>query len=125
MRNFKREIDSLESSLKEIKSSLKTAEKCTQKFLNECGKDGIKRVSIGVSSKKVPASDKFCFGASGSVFQFPSGTRGKDGYIAIWGALERAGMSGGCGNSDQHQVSGDDLIEGVFELSNKTWRKIE
>jgi hypothetical protein len=125
MRNYTYEIKNIEDKLKEIKISLKSAEKFTQEFLNECGKEGITGVSVGVKSDRIEATKDFSFGCNNSVFQSPSGTIGKDGWVAIWGVVERMGISGGCGNSDQHQVSNDNLIQGVYELKGKNWRKVE
>jgi len=125
MRNFAYEIKNLEDKLKEIKTSLKSAEKFTQEFLNECGKVGITGVSVGVKSDRIEATKDFPFTCQNSVFQSPSGTKGKDSWVAIWGVVNKMGISGGCGNSDQHQVRNDNLIQGVYELKGKTWRKVE
>lgn len=125
MRNYTDEIERLESQLKEIKVSLKEASKFTQEFLNKCGKAGIKGVSVGVRSDKIEATKHYPFGCHSSVFQSPSGVRGKDGWVAIWGVVKEMGISGGCGNPDQHQVSGDNLIQGVYELKGNTLRKVE
>lgn len=125
MRNFKKNIEDLESRLKEVKEALKLSTKCTQEFLNECGKLGIKVVSVGIRSEKVPATLDFPFGCGGSVFQHPRGLGGKNAYVAIWEVVENLKIGGGCGNSDQHTVSNDNLIEGVYELKGKTWRKLE
>ena len=113
--------------IKNLSKELKEASKFTQKFLDCCGNQGITRVSIGKKSNKVPATKEWPsgWGYEGSVFQFPSGQKGKSGWVAIWDAVEEAGISGGCGNTDQHSVSNDNLIEGVFELKDKCWRKID
>jgi hypothetical protein len=113
------------AQIKELKQELVEARKFTQIFLNECGKQGIKRVSIGVVSDKVPATKGWNY-PEGSVFQFPSGKKGNKvgSWVAIWDVVEKLGISGGCGNGDQHQVANDNLVEGVFELKGKMWRKI-
>ncbi|MFA5990466.1 MAG: hypothetical protein WC803_12795 [Sphingomonas sp.] len=125
MRNYTGEIARLESQFKEVKSSLKEASKFTQKFLNKCGEAGITGVSVGMKSDKIESTKHYPFECYGSVFQSPSGTRGKDGWVAIWGVVSEMGISGGCGNTDQHQVSNDNLISGVYELKERTWRKVE
>ena len=131
MKNFEKEIQYLEDdfervkkSIANIKDELKKASGYTQKFLEECGKEGITKVSVGVKSDKVPATNNFPFGCDGSVFQYPTEQRGKDGWVAIWGVVERLKISGGCGNTAQHQVFNDNLIEGVFELKGGKWRKV-
>lgn len=124
MRNYTYEITRLETQLKSIKSDLKEASKFTQTFLDECGKSGIKVVSIGKKSELVPATVNFPFGCSGSVFQ-NSEVRDKYGWPAIWGVVGRLNIGGGCGNTDQYSVKDCPLIEGVYELKGKTWRKVE
>jgi len=123
MKNYDYKISSLESELKSLKGELANAKKFTQKFLNKCEESGITRVSVGTRSKRVPRTVDWPFGVSGSVFQHPADARGKNGYVAIWSVVEELGISGGAGNSAQHQVSNENLIEGVFELKGKDWIK--
>lgn len=125
MRNYTYQISQLEKELKEIKASLKVSTKFTQEFLNKCGEKGIKGVSIGMRSDRIESTKGYPFGHSGSVFSHPVGVKGDTGWPAIWQVVEEMKISGGAGNSDQHQVSNDNLIEGVYELKGKTWRKVE
>jgi len=118
-------LERLEDKLKILKKKVKIGVEFTQKFLNKCGKAGYTRISIGKRSNKVSSSKGWTFGTSSSVFGFPSGIKDKTGWCAIWGIVEELGISGGCGNADQHQVSEDNLIEGVFQLKGKKWMRIE
>lgn len=125
MKDYIQALKNVESQLKILKAELSVASKCTQKFLNECGKSGIKVVSIGKRTSRIPATESFPFGCSGSVFQ-DKGVRDRNGWPAIWGVVERLKISGGAGNSDQHQLNDNaKLCEGVYELKGKTWRKVE
>ena len=117
------------NTTKRIERELKIAEKITQKLLNKCGEVGITRVSVGKRHSSVPKSQNWPFDSChNSVFSFPEGVRDKRGWPAIWGIIDELGIDDGCGNSDQKQVSGNDndnLLEGVYELKNRKWRRID
>ena len=126
MKDFNREVDALEQKMKVLKAELKTAQKFTQSFLEECGRQDIKRVSIGKKTDLIESAKSWgssgSFGCSGSIFA----DERKDGWPAIWRVAELTGVGGGCGNSGQYQVKRDaPLMEGVYELKGKVWRKIE
>ena len=125
MEDLYNSLENLESEIKELKGKVKIGIEFTQEFLNKCGKAGYTRISIGKVSKKVPATVNFPFGSASSVFGFPSGTEDETGCPAIWKVVEDLKISGGAGNSDQHQVENDNLIEGIFELKKGKWRRIE
>ena len=98
------------------------AEDFTLRFLKCCSKHHIKLVSIGKKTELIESAKNFPFSFSGSVF---SDGIGSDGWPAIWGVVEEMGISDGCGNTGQHQVSCDaKLIDGVYEFKDKKWRKI-
>ena len=97
----------------------------TGKLLSACEEKGITKVSVGVASKKVPASFNYPFGANGSIFQFiPKSNRG-DTWPPIWDIVDKLGIGGGCGNSDQKQADLTDLIDGVYELKKGQWKKTD
>lgn len=110
--------------IKELKIAFENAKDFTCKFLGECKTQGITKVSIGVKSKRVPASFDFPFSQSTSIFQFvPKGV--KQDWPLIWGVCEKMGVSEGAGNSDQHQANMSSLVDGVYELRKGKWIKTE
>ena len=131
MKDLREELEEAEKSfndtIKEIKSELKVSEKITQRLLNKCGKSGITRVSIGKRNSKVPASQNWSFySCHNSVFTWPEGVKDKEGWPVIWGIVDELKIDGGCGNSNQKQVSDNaNLMEGVYELKNRQWRRID
>lgn len=104
--------------------------KLTKKFLNACDEVGLKRVVIGVAHPLVPESQTFVFGPQYSVFGLKrkgSQTHDFDGWPAIWAAVSRAGISGGAGNSNQHQIEPKfmaELEKGAYQRINGEWRKV-
>ena len=98
------------------------AEDFTLRFLKQCSKHKVKLVSIGTRTDLIESSKTFPFGCSGSVF-----AEGRDSFDwpVIWRIVEELGISGGAGNSGQHQVNCDaKLVDGVYKFENKTWHKI-
>lgn len=125
MEDYKTRLNNLESETKLLKKDFLKAKKFTAIFLKECEKAKIKMVSIGVKTKRIPRTESWPFGCKGSVFQYPEGVKDSRDWPAIWGVVSKLGIGGGCGNTDQHAVGNDNLIEGVFELKGKDWRWIE
>lgn len=124
LENIKLEQRMLNQKIKDAEKLFREAKKLTTEFLAACGKRGIKRVAIGVSSKLVPRSTEFPFGASGSAFQYPENASTENGRVAIWAAAEEVGVHGVCGNHAKVQILvSKPLIEGVFELKNGDWIK--
>ena len=126
--DFNRRISQLEDSIKSVameaqslKEALKRADNFTAKFLADCSKAGIKKVGID----RVPEEmrEAWPFGGQGSVFGIGRDT--KTGWPAIWGVVQRAGIYGGCGNSDQAQADTSNLISGVYEIKDGKWRRLE
>lgn len=102
-------------------SEYKKACKFTSVFLGECESAGIKAVTIGVSHKCVPSSVGWPFSSKGSVFAMG---KSENGWPAIWGVVERLGISGSCGNSDQHAADTSNLVDGAYELKSGKWIKL-
>jgi hypothetical protein len=129
--NFKYRIDSMENEIKQavvkladMKKELKECVNFTGKFLKTCEELGIDKVAICVSHPSVKTSVGFTFGPANSVFA--SGEH--DGWPAIWHATEKAGVSGGCGNHNQHSLNNvgmAKLIDGCYHLSNGKWKKVD
>ena len=117
------QIECLEAKENSLAEAYAEAEDFTLRFLKCCSKHHIKLVSIGKRTDLVESSKNFPFGCGGSVF---ADGRGRDGWPTIWGVVNEMDISGGAGNTGQHQVSCDaKLIDGVYEFKDKKWRKIE
>ena len=117
------EVKALDQKANALLESYAEAEDFTLRFLKCCRKHNIKLVSIGTRTELIESSKTYPFSCCGSVF---ADGRSSDGWPTIWGIVNEMGISGGCGNSGQHKVSCDaKLIDGVYELKDKKWRKIE
>lgn len=116
------EIKRLEAKADALAKAYAEAEDFTVRFLKCCRKHHIKLVSIGTKTDLIEGSKSFPFGCGGSVF---ADERERDGYPAIWRVVQEMGISGGAGNRGQHQVNcSAELVDGVYELKDKKWRKI-
>lgn len=125
--DIEQQIVSAQTSIAALKSELASARAFTERFLDDCASTGINKVAIRKSHKSVPPSVGFTFGPHSSVFQ-PRNVRDSDGWPAIWGVVKRMGISGGCGNSDQHQIVDEPdrtLIDGVYHLRNGRWKRVD
>ena len=92
----------------------------TRKFLQFCLEHKIKRVAIGVKDPTVKSSMDWSSDPSNSVFA----DKEKDGWPVIWEATRLAGVSGGCGNSGQHQLASDhELTRGCYFHRAGEWKK--
>ena len=120
---LQKQIESLKAKADSIAEAYAEAEDFTLRFLKCCSKHHIKLVSIGKRTDLIESANGFPFGCGGSVF---ADGRDRDGWPTIWGVVNEMGISGGAGNTGQHQVSCDaKLIDGVYEFKDKKWRKIE
>ena len=127
--NWENKFKDLQEELREFKEKANSLAKAyaeaadfTLRFLKCCSKHHIKLVSIGKKTELIESSKKYPFGCGGSVF---ADGRSRDGCPTIWAIVEEMGVSYGCGNTGQHQISCDaKLIDGVYELKNKKWHKI-
>ena len=120
---LKKQIECLEAKANSLAESYAEAEDFTLRFLKCCSKHHIKIVSIGKRTDIIESTKNYPFGCGGSVF---ADGRTRYGWPAIWAVVEEMGISGGAGNTGQHQVICDaKLIDGVYEFKDKKWRKIE
>lgn len=118
--------NALNLSMKELERDVKAGTRFTDKFLKECSKHKIKKVAIGVADDSIPASKTYPFGKEGSVFSDES--RSDSGFPAIWKVVSDLNISGGCGNSFQHEVTKEGtalLIDGVYHFEQGKWRRLE
>lgn len=120
---LKKQIECLEAKANSLSEAYAEAEDFTLRFLKCCSKHHIKIVSIGKRTDLIESAKSWPFGCDGSVF---ADDRGRDGWPTIWGVVNEMDISGGAGNTGQHQIScGAKLIDGVYEFKDKKWRKIE
>ena len=120
---LKKQIECLVAKANSLAEAYAEAEDFTLRFLKCCSKHNIKMVSIGKRTDLIESAKGFPFGCGNSVF---ADGRDRDGWPTIWGVVEEMGISGGAGNTGQHQVTCDaKLIDGVYEFKGKKWRKIE
>ena len=120
---LKKQIECLVAKANSLAESYAEAEDFTLRFLKCCSKHNIKMVSIGKRTGLIESAKGFPFGCGNSVF---ADGRDRDGWPTIWGVVEEMGISGGAGNTGQHQVTCDaKLIDGVYEFKDNKWRKIE
>lgn len=97
------------------------------KILDACEQVGITRVAIQTRDPEIKGSmlwssqsnlpaDSIC--ANGTF----------NGWPAIWSAIEKAKLSGGCGNPGQHQIRQGQIRPtdfGVYQLYNGQWAKLK
>ena len=120
---LQKQIECLEEKANSLAEAYAEAEDFTLRFLKCCSKHHINLVSIGKRTDLIESAKNFPFGCGNSVF---ADGRCRDGWPTIWGVVSEMGVSGGAGNTGQHQISCDaKLIDGVYEFKDKKWRKIE
>lgn len=121
LESIQRTIERKRADLLKLMSDLEAAEKKTAQFLQHCKDCGIKKVAVCASHESVKSSVGFAFGPRGSAFADEKEEGGT--WPAIWKACDRAGVSGGCGNSGQRQlILNHGLVEGVFHLKGGHWK---
>lgn len=111
----------IQSEFDNLREKMDDAAEYTMEFLNECKKAGIKRVSIGMADEEIKSTKGWPFGCESSVF---ADGDDKNGWPKIWGVVESLGIGGGCGNSGQHQISGESyarLVDGVYSYKDGKW----
>lgn len=102
--------------MKDEKTSL-----LTKRLLRACTAVKIKAVTIRCTHKRVPQSLSLpAHAALDSVVA--AGNAKVNGWPALWAALEKVGLRGGCGNGNQMQVRSDaDLTDGFYEIIDGAW----
>jgi hypothetical protein len=116
----------LGEELKSLSAKVTSAALFTEKFLDACREEGLKKIAIGVSHDSIPESVSFPFGPDNSVFSNRKNSK-LSGSPAIWEVVRKLGISGGCGNGDQHQLTIEGkarLIDGVYHLKDGSWKKV-
>lgn len=130
MSRLQSEAGKLTERLAEIVGEVEVAKGATSDFLAKCANAGLDKVAICVSHEIVPCSTSFPFGAHSSVFGIgPASVERTGTWPPIWGVVESVeGYAGGCGNSDQHQVSAQaqkELLHGTYELRDGVWFRLD
>lgn len=120
---IEKDLEKISERQKKLSDDFEQAKIFTAKFLSACSRRKIKLVSIGEQTDLIKSSKEWSFGHSYSVF---SEENDRKGFPKIWDVVSEMGISGGCGNSNQHQISSEGLsrlINGVYEFSNGKWYK--
>lgn len=123
--NIVEKQEKLKAELDNVVAAYNEARSFTQSFLNCCTKHEISTVAINVRTKKIEESVSFPFDPCGSVF---ANGNNEHGFPKIWGVVSELNISGGCGNSAQHQIdcaASARLIDGVYELQDGVWHRLE
>jgi len=116
------QVERAQSDLKALSVKLRRAAAKTEELLAIASEVGVTAVSIG---KKHPlvGNENWPFGASGSIFTPREDQH--DGWPAAWHIAKKAGVSGGAGNSGQHQADTSNLIDGVYECRGGVWARVD
>jgi len=116
-------IEALRKEAEGVKKSFDDATAFTDKFLNLCKDHGLSKIAIGVTHDSVDGCKDWPWSGDGSVF---SNDHREDGtWPTIWRVVKEANISGGCGNTMQHQADTSRLVDGVYHLKNGKWHKLE
>lgn len=122
--DFDFKLKTLKNQVDELVKAYAEARDFTESFLDCCKKHGIETVSIQKETERIPSSIGFAFGARGNAFA----EERENGYPAIWSVARETDTYGGCGNGGQAQLNRLAqvmLVDGVYELKDGTWTKIE
>lgn len=127
--DIQREIDMRVSNLRSVIAEaeralekIEAAKEKTAEVLSIANEIGVKTVGIGRKHASL-GNTEFPFGGSGSIFT-PTQSR-HNGWPSAWHIAERAGISGGCGNTGQHQIRQDSCVDGVYRCIKGVWTRIE
>jgi hypothetical protein len=116
------QVERAQSELKQLAAHLTSAAAKTEELLAIASDVGVTAVSIG---KKHPlvGNEDWSFGAASSIFTRKDDQH--DGWPAAWHIAKEAGVSGGAGNTGQHQADTRDLIDGVYECRGGVWARVD
>ena len=117
------QIDSITKDYNDLLIAYADARDFTEKFLNCCERHGISTVAIQEISKIIKSSVEYPFGKYGSVF---ADERDEGGWPSIWAVCGEMKISGGCGNTGQHQITSNAaarLVDGVYTLKDGVWKR--
>ena len=121
--NPEREIARIQSTLDDLSARVEQAKTFTAQVLAAAERVGATRVGLNTYDDTVYSYGEFAFSSSGSLFCKGSHENGRP---LAWKVAEEAGISGGCGNGDQHQVrNARMLIDGIYELRDGVWHTAE
>lgn len=117
--NLRRVIKEAEETI----TAIETAANKTAEVLAVASEMGVEVVGIGrphelLNNQKFPGSTR------GSIFT-PHAARDSNGWPAAWKIAERTGIGYGCGNTGQHQIHSEQVIDGVYRCENGVWTLID
>lgn len=110
----------IEDQVSDINTRIHDAIEKTNNLLAICDHMRVTRIGIGARNNSLKDSADYPFNYSGSIFVDGK----KDGWPKAWAVAECAGIQCGCGNSGQHDVSGD-FIDGVYEIKGGQWQRVK
>lgn len=119
---LKKHKNDLEERINDLENKYKNNAEFTIEFLKCCEENGIKKVGIQKGANDLKGSIDFPFGNEYSVYA----DERLDGWPAVWKVCDDMKISGGCGNSGQHQISSQaaaKFINGVYELKDGVWHR--
>ena len=119
--NIESQMSNLKTRFDVLKDEFDEAVEFTKVFLDECKNQDITLVSIGTRNEEIKSAKNWGFNYTCSVF---ADNKGKDGWPTIWSVVNKLGISGGCGNSGQHQITGESyarLVDGVYLYKDGKW----
>ena len=127
--NFENALDLAESVLESAQQSARTvladlahAKTKTAELLEIARAAGVTAVGI---SKTHPRLGNEHWGQRGGGAIFTPVDEEVNGWPAAWHVAEKAGVGFGCGNPGQHQARTKNLIDGVYEVRDGLWSRID
>ena len=114
-----KKVESLILQAKAIRDGMTKASENTLKILAACDKLGVFKIGIGEKDDTFKDSKGYSFNYSGSIF-VDGNSQSK--WPMAWSVAGQSGFGSGCGNSGQHQVSGQ-FIDGIYICKNGVWEK--
>lgn len=112
----------LQREVAEVGEQLERATAKTQELLAVAASVGTTVVSIGKKHPRVENED-WPFGVSGSIFTPPKDYH--NGTPTAWIIARQVGVAAGAGNTGQHQIRTENLIDGVYECRDGQWSRID
>lgn len=122
MSDYGQLIDQLSRRVESLREEYERAKIMTAHVLAAAEANGVDRIGINTIDKTVHETGNFPFAARGSLF---AKGRHENGWPVVWKVASDAGISGGAGNTDQHQIQSVALVDGIYELRDGEWRMVE
>lgn len=118
-------INALRSAIADAEAAIAKIEAATSKtaeVLTIASEEGVEVVGLG-RKHEILDTGNFPYDGGGSIFT-PHAAR-INGWPAAWRIAERAGIGYGCGNTGQHQIHSEQVIDGVYRCEDGVWSLVE